>query len=92
MAKAPLSQTIILTEDGSAIPVTADNAATIPPVLPVYTVATTLAGSTLPSAQVVGEAAIYAARYPELAAARARLASLVAERDAIAAQITELEP
>ena len=90
MAKAPLSQTLFLTEDGSTIQVTASNAVTIPPAR-VYTVDNVLAASTQPSRQVVGEPAIYAARYPELAAALARLASLTVERDTIAAQITELE-
>ena len=34
MAKAPLSQTLFLTEDGSTIDVTVSNAVTIPPLLP----------------------------------------------------------
>lgn len=34
MAKAPLSQTLFLTEDGSTIAVTLANAVTIPPLLP----------------------------------------------------------
>lgn len=89
MAKAPLSQTLFLTEDGSTVPNA--EAVTIPP-LPVFSVANVLASSTRPSRQVVGEAAIYADRYPDLAAAIARRITNANRRDALAARFAALEP
>ena len=91
MAKAPLSQTLFLTEDGSKIDVTTANAVTIPPVLPAYTVANTLAGSTLPSAKVAGEPAIYAVLYPRLAAVKALILAERDQRIALTARVTVLE-
>lgn len=91
MAKAPLSQTLFLTEDGSTVPIAIGDAVTIPP-LPVFSVANVLASSTRPSRQVVGESDIYAARYPELAAAIARRIANAARADAIAARFAALEP
>lgn len=93
MAKAPLSQTLFLTEDGSTPAVTIADAVTIPPliIVPAHTVANTLAGSTLPSAQVDGEPAIYAALYPRLSAVKA---SILADRDrriALTARVVVLE-
>lgn len=91
MAKAPLSQTLFLTEDGSAVPVTAADAVNVPPP-PVYSVANVLASSTRLSRRVVGEPDIYAARYPELAAAIARRIINANRGDALAARFEALEP
>ncbi|MBB4619982.1 hypothetical protein [Sphingomonas abaci] len=91
MAKAPLSQTLFLTEDGSKIDVTTTNAVNIPPP-PVYSVANVLASSTRLSRWVVGEPDIYAARYPQLAAEIARRITNANRRDALAARFEALEP
>lgn len=178
MAKAPLSQTLFLTEDGSTVAVTIADAVTIPPILrpppsfttepsisgtpavgqtltgntgtisngtvsavqwlrngaaisgatsatyvlvtadagkavtfrvtatgsggtetataaavtiPAYTVANTLAGSTLPSAQVEGEPAIYAALYPRLSAVKAQILAARDQRIVLTARVVVLE-
>jgi hypothetical protein len=178
MAKAPLSQTLFLTEDGSTVAVTIADAVTIPPILrpppsfttepsisgtpavgqtltgntgtisngsvsavqwlrngaaisgatsatyvlvtadagkavtfrvtaigsggteiataaavtiPAYTVANTLAGSTLLSAQVEGEPAIYAALYPRLSAVKAQILAARDRRIALTARVVVLE-
>lgn len=90
MTKAPLSQTLFLTEDGSKIDVIAANAVTIPP-LTIYTVANVLASSTRLSQQVVGEPAIYAALYPRLSAAKALILADRDRRISLTARVVALE-
>lgn len=75
MAKAPLSQTIILTEDGSPIPVTADNAAIIPPLI-IATIETTLASSGAIASTVIGMQSLFIDLW-------ARAAALSAEAEAV---------
>lgn len=55
------------------------------------TILNTLAGSTLPSAQVEGEPAIYAANYPAVSALKARAIAVRARRLALIPRITVLE-
>jgi hypothetical protein len=90
VAKAPLSQTLILTEDGSTIQVTADRAVVIPPLVNA-TVDNTLASSALPAASVVGAPALFIALYARLTAITTRATALRARRLALAPRIAALE-
>lgn len=87
-ADAGKAVTFRVTATGSGGTETATTAAVT---IPAYTVANTLAGSTLPSAQVEGEPAMYAALYPRLSAVKA---SILADRDrriALTARVVVLE-
>jgi hypothetical protein len=55
------------------------------------TILNTLAGSTLPSAQVEGEPAIYAALYPRLSAVKAQILAARDRRIALTARVVVLE-
>jgi len=56
-----------------------------------FTVANTLAGSTLPSVRVKGEPAIYAALYPRLSAVKAQILAARDLRIALTARVVVLE-
>lgn len=87
-ADAGKAVTFRVTATGSGGTETATTAAVT---IPAYTVSNTLAGSTLNSAQVEGEPAIYAALYPRLSAVKA---SILADRDrriALMARVVVLE-
>jgi hypothetical protein len=90
MAKAPISQTVFLTEDGTAIPVTSATAVTIPPLL-LPTIANTLASSTLVAATVVGLPALFIALYARLTVIAARAEALRLRCLALTTRISALE-
>jgi len=87
-ADAGKAVTFRVTATGSGGTETATAAAVT---IPAYTVSNTLAGSTLPSAQVEGEPAIYAANYPRVSAVKARSVAVRNRRLALIPRITVLE-
>jgi hypothetical protein len=87
-ADAGKAVTFRVTATGSGVTVIATAAAVT---IPAYTVSNTLASSTLPSAQVEGEPAIYAALYPRLSAVKASILADRARRIALTARVVVLE-
>lgn len=90
MAKAPISQTVILTEDGSGIPVVGATLVTIPPVV-LATVDNTLASSDRLAATVIGAGTLFDGLYARLTAIAGRGTSLRTRRLALTTRIAALE-
>lgn len=90
MSKAPLSQTLFLTEDGSIIPVTTANAVVIPPVV-AAAIANTLASSILIAGIVLGMTALFEAQDARAAANMDRRTAQRTRRLALTTRIAQLE-